>query len=67
MPRSQIRRLAAIFGVFLPAVATLCSSRVRSRVARQLGLKGGPATWRALAIILALLNFKTLPWAWHVG
>src|ERR1700749_907406 len=68
MSRVQIQRIGTLAGLLLPTFITVGSSRIRKRIAIFLGLQGRGlgVSWRTVAIILAILNLKNLPWIWHV-
>lgn len=55
--------LAAI-GAAVAGIATQPS--VKEFIARHLGSKGSKNMWRALALVLALLNLKNIPGFWHI-
>jgi hypothetical protein len=69
MSRVQIQRIGTLVGLLLPTFISVGSSRIRKRIALLLGLQGRGLgiSWRTIAILLAVLNLKNLPWAWHVG
>jgi hypothetical protein len=49
------------------AVAALVSQpSYRTLLARWSGVNAPGGVWRLLAIIFALMNFKNLPFVWHV-
>ena len=65
---SAARRLPVISSILAAgfAIAAGSNSSVRATVARFTGLSAPGGTWRAIAIILAILNIKNLPLVWHV-
>lgn len=54
----------AAMGAAIAGIATQPS--VRDFIARQLGPNGSRNMWRALALVLALLNLKNIPGFWHI-
>lgn len=62
------RRLPAITSILAAGLAIAAGSvpSIRASVARTTGLSAPGGTWRVIAVILAILNVKNLPFVWHV-
>ena len=66
---SAVPQLRALGGVMsLGAILTLTALHpyIRQLVINKVRRASPKGTWRALALILALLNLKSLPLVWHV-
>ncbi|KAF2092892.1 hypothetical protein NA57DRAFT_49257 [Rhizodiscina lignyota] len=59
---SALGRIQALSGVVVGASVFLIPS-VRKRI---LSMLGGYISWKTVAILLAILNFKNLPFVWHL-
>jgi len=65
---SGIRRLPQIsllLGAATASIAVACKESTRDRIARALGINASGGLWRLVAVLLALLNLKNLPFVWH--
>lgn len=65
---SAARRLPVISAILAGGLAIAAGAlpSVRAPLARLTGLAAPGGTWRAIAILLAILNVKNLPFVWHV-
>ena len=63
----KLPRIAGIAGVGASAAALATQPAIRAYISRTLGLQAPGGTWRALALLLVLLNLKSLPFVWHVS
>lgn len=66
---SAAQRLPVLMGTLgfgAAVVAAVTVPSVRDVAARYLGISAPGGFWRILAITFALINVKTLPFAWHV-
>lgn len=66
---SAAQRLPVLMGTLgfgAAVVAAVTVPSVRNVAARYLGVSAPGGFWRILAITFALINVKTLPFAWHV-
>jgi hypothetical protein len=66
---SATRRLptiTALLGFATLSVTVLSKPALRDRIARTLGVNVPGGIWRLLAVFLAVVNLKGLPFVWHV-
>ncbi|TKA73815.1 hypothetical protein B0A49_02081 [Cryomyces minteri] len=66
---SALQRLPVIATTLATAAAILALPNlpaVRSLLARHIGLSAPGNIWRIIAVVLALLNLKVLPFVWHI-
>ncbi|OJD31493.1 capsule polysaccharide biosynthesis protein [Diplodia corticola] len=59
--------IAAIAGAGASLAAMASSSTLRAFLSRLLGISAPGGTWRLIALILAAINLKNLPFMWHVS
>ncbi|OCL07843.1 hypothetical protein AOQ84DRAFT_439965 [Glonium stellatum] len=62
----KLPHVAGIAGVGASAAALAAQPAIRTYISRSLGLRAPGGTWRVLALLLALLNLKNLPFMWHI-
>lgn len=63
----RLPQISLVLGAASISIAAVCKESVRDRVARALGVNVPGGMWRLLAIFLALINLKNLPFVWHVS
>jgi hypothetical protein len=67
---SALQRLpfiAGITGVGASITALAAIPELRKRLGRTLGIRVPEGFWKAIFILLAILNYKSLPFVWHVS
>jgi hypothetical protein len=63
----RLPRISMLLGVASLGIAVVSKGTVRERIADTLGINVTGGVWRLLAITLAVLNLKNLPFVWHVS
>ncbi|KAF9633996.1 putative 4hbt like protein [Lasiodiplodia theobromae] len=58
--------IAAIAGAGASLAAMASSTTLRAFLSRVLGISAPGGVWRLIALILAAINFKNLPFMWHI-
>jgi putative effector of murein hydrolase LrgA (UPF0299 family) len=62
----RLPQISLLLGAASISIAAVCKDSVRERVAKALGINVPGGIWRLLAVFLALINIKNLPFVWHV-
>jgi putative effector of murein hydrolase LrgA (UPF0299 family) len=63
----RLPQISLLLGAVTVSFAAVCKESIRERVAKALGINVPGGIWRLLAIFLALVNVKNLPFVWHVS
>lgn len=64
---AKLPLIAGIAGVGASLAAMASSTTLRSYISRILGVSAPGGVWRLIALALAIVNFKNLPFMWHVS
>lgn len=62
----RLPQISLVLGAAAVSLAVVCRESIRDRIARALGINVPGGIWRLLAVLLALINLKNLPFVWHV-